>query len=102
MENSLIHNESAQQSKFKETEVFSGDTPDIELLRQSLLLSEDNNDPRSMNYERTLARPIIRWRLIAIQTIVILGCLISMFALTSYWTDLYWLALLNVGLFILA
>jgi len=90
-----------QQSEFKASKVLCGDIPDKKMLIQSLFPEADAGDPRSINYQRKLNRPVILWGSLIINIIVMLILLAGIFYMTRYWGGPRWVALLNTVMFML-
>lgn len=84
----------------KETKIHYGDMPDKNLLIQALF-AEDANDPRSVNYERTLERPMISWGMLALNMIIVLIVSAAIFYIVKYWVTDSWVAIVATALFIL-
>jgi len=84
MDNKQTHTGRIRPSELKQSEVFSGDTPDMNALMQSLFPEADASDPRSIHYQRTLVRPAIRWGSLLINIVAALVLAWGIFFLARY------------------
>ncbi|WP_205127060.1 membrane protein insertion efficiency factor YidD [Paenibacillus ginsengarvi] len=102
MKDNQMHNDRIQPSELIETEILCGDIPDKNLLVQSLFPEADASDPRSVNYQRTLVRPVIRWGSLSLNILVMLLVSASVFYLARYFGAAYWVAVLITAIFTLS
>ncbi|MFD0715517.1 membrane protein insertion efficiency factor YidD [Paenibacillus sp. GCM10027626] len=99
MEKKQIHSDQMQHSELKETKVLCGDVPDREMLIQALFPEADASDPRSVNYQRTLVRPVIQWGSLFLNIIVMFILSAGIFYMLTYWGTARWVAVLSTAIF---
>ena len=96
-----MHNDRIQQSELKESKILYGDIVDKNMLIQSLFPEEYTNDTRSINYQRTLVRPAIKWGELCLNIILLLILSVGIFYITRFWGTAHWVAVFNVVMFTL-
>ncbi|MBO9607778.1 MAG: membrane protein insertion efficiency factor YidD [Paenibacillaceae bacterium] len=99
MKKKQMHSDRIQQSEHKESQVYFGNVPDKDMLLQSLFPESDENDPRSVHYQRTLARPAIRWGMLILNVLAMVMLVVGIFCLTKYWGAAFWEAAIVTVLF---
>lgn len=98
MEKKQIYDDRIQRLELKEIKILYANTLDKNMLIESLFPEMDTSDPRSVNYQRTLVRPEIRWGVLLLNIIVMLILPVVIFYMTRYWGADHSVAMVTVAI----